>query len=143
MTTETQADACPFCGRIAKGQFGESARHAVSFEPLNPVTPGHLLVVPREHVADAAEAPGITAITTQFAAELAGRLGEDFNIITSAGAAATQTVRHLHLHLVPRREGDGLHLPWTGQRKPTAVEPGSWLDGFPGPESAYPHKGAP
>jgi hypothetical protein len=37
------------------------------------------------------------------------------NLITSVGADATQSVRHLHIHVVPRREGDGLMLPWSGQ----------------------------
>lgn len=40
---------------------------------------------------------------------------ESYNLITSCGEAATQSVRHLHWHVVPRRIGDGLHLPWTGQ----------------------------
>jgi hypothetical protein len=47
---------------------------------------------------------------------------ESFNLITSVGAAATQTVRHLHIHLIPRREGDALALPWTGQQKPRLYE---------------------
>jgi histidine triad (HIT) family protein len=38
---------------------------------------------------------------------------KSFNLITSQGAAATQTVMHLHLHLVPRTDGDGLKLPWS------------------------------
>jgi diadenosine tetraphosphate (Ap4A) HIT family hydrolase len=37
------------------------------------------------------------------------------NFITSAGRDATQTVFHLHIHIVPRHAGDGLALPWTGQ----------------------------
>jgi histidine triad (HIT) family protein len=37
----------------------------------------------------------------------------DYNIITSMGEYATQTVFHLHVHIVPRRLNDGLHLPWT------------------------------
>jgi diadenosine tetraphosphate (Ap4A) HIT family hydrolase len=41
--------------------------------------------------------------------------GLQANIITSIGPAASQTVMHTHLHIVPRTEGDGLHLPWTGQ----------------------------
>lgn len=35
------------------------------------------------------------------------------NLITSAGAEATQSVFHLHVHIVPRGENDGLALPWT------------------------------
>lgn len=108
---------CPFCDRIAAGEYdaANASNSAVTFEPLNPVTPGHRLIVPRAHVRDAAEVPVITGRTMMYAAELAASLGEDCNLITSVGPAATQTVRHLHLHLVPRREGDGLHLPWTGQ----------------------------
>lgn len=40
----------------------------------------------------------------------------DANIITSKGSLATQTVFHLHVHLVPRAAGDGLPLPWTPRR---------------------------
>jgi histidine triad (HIT) family protein len=39
-----------------------------------------------------------------------------YNFITSAGKAATQSVMHLHIHIVPRQEGDGLLLPWSGQQ---------------------------
>jgi histidine triad (HIT) family protein len=110
-------DDCVFCRLIAEQKHEGGAHGIVWFTPLNPVTDGHLLVVPAKHVADACEDPIMTARTMERAALLlAGRYGgEDANIITSIGPAATQTVRHLHLHIVPRRPGDGLHLPWTGQ----------------------------
>jgi len=109
--------ACPFCKRIAAGEYDYDSLGSVAFQPLSPVTPGHFLVVPRKHVADACEVPRISGYAAQFAAALAKEMGlESFNLITSAGAAATQTIRHLHWHVVPRHEGDGLHLPWTGQR---------------------------
>lgn len=88
-----------------------------AFVPLNPVTPGHVLIVPTRHVRDAAEDPEVTARTMADAAKLAGLYGVPFNLITSAGADATQTVFHLHIHYVPRRPGDGLALPWTGQHE--------------------------
>jgi histidine triad (HIT) family protein len=81
------------------------------------VAPGHLLVVPRVHVADATTDPEVTAEVFAAAAELARDL-RPCNLITSCGEAATQSVFHLHVHLVPRREGDGLALPWTGTGKP-------------------------
>jgi histidine triad (HIT) family protein len=108
---------CPFCKRIAAGEYDTKCQGIVSFEPLNPVTPGHLLVVPMQHVTDAAEAPWTTGQTFFEAARLARASGQSFNLITSAGRLATQTVPHLHVHLIPRREGDGLALPWTGQAK--------------------------
>lgn len=107
---------CPFCGRIERGEYDYEDRYNVAFHPLNPVTPGHFLAVPRKHTASAFTSPLYAGRAVQFAAELA-RLMEldDFNLITSAGSLATQTVFHLHVHVVPRREGDGLALPWTGQ----------------------------
>lgn len=87
----------------------------MAFEPLNPVTPGHMLIVPRRHVESAAADPGIAGAGATVAAQYAATLPAA-NIITSVGAEATQTVRHLHWHVVPRREGDGLPLPWTPQQ---------------------------
>jgi len=107
---------CPFCGRIERGEYRDYDRWSVSFEPLNPVTPGHLLIVPKGHTASALTSPEGAGRAARFAAEIARDLElDDFNLITSAGSWATQSVFHLHWHLVPRRDGDGLALPWTGQ----------------------------
>lgn len=109
--------ACVFCD-IVHGRAPAEVVHrwddAVAFVPLNPVTPGHVLVVPNEHVKNAIEDPVVTAQAMYRAADLAARYAP-CNLITSVGAVATQTVYHLHLHVVPRRPGDGLALPWTGQ----------------------------
>jgi len=86
-------------------------------DPLNPVTPGHKIVIPRKHVSDAGANPEVSAFTMQVASAYAAKLECDYNIITSSGRNATQSVFHLHIHVIPRREGDGLHLPWTGQVK--------------------------
>ncbi len=83
---------------------------AVAFKPLSPVVEGHILVVPRVHVEDATEDPMVTAMVMGRAASIAPR---SCNLITNVGAQATQTVWHLHVHIVPRRNGDGLALPWT------------------------------
>ena len=44
---------CPFCARIAAGEYDYFDKQSVAFQPLNPVTPGHFLAVPRKHVATA------------------------------------------------------------------------------------------
>ena len=107
---------CVFCERITAGEFDYFDYYNVVFQPLNPVTPGHFLVVPRKHVASALDGPPHVGRAVTFAAKLAVEMGLGAcNFITSAGAAATQTVVHLHVHVVPRHEGDGLALPWTGQ----------------------------
>jgi histidine triad (HIT) family protein len=109
---------CPFCARIAAGEYDYEDLSNVAFRPLDPVTQGHFLVVPRKHVQHALEAPSRAASAMSFAARLANEMDlTDCNFITSAGAEATQTVFHLHCHVIPRRPGDGLALPWTGQQR--------------------------
>lgn len=108
---------CVFCDRIKRGEYDEKIGNAVVFEPLNPVVPGHRLILPIKHVQNAADDSLTVALTFKAASEYSARQTEPFNLITSAGAAATQSILHLHVHYVPRKEGDGLHLPWTGQVK--------------------------
>jgi len=113
----TQSARCVFCEIVARRTPATIVAEwpgALAIQPLNPVTRGHLLVIPRQHVADALEDPSVTAATFLCAALIADR---PVNLITSAGSVATQTVFHLHVHVVPRRAGDGLTLPWTGQEK--------------------------
>ncbi|MCI2421550.1 HIT family protein [Saccharopolyspora sp. K220] len=88
---------------------------AIAIRPRHPVTPGHVLVIPRQHVPDVGTAPAVSAHTMAAAADLAAELPAA-NVITSKGAAATQTQFHLHLHVVPRTDGDDLPLPWTPQQ---------------------------
>lgn len=116
-------DACVFCAIITGHTHAEFVWRwddAVAILPRENdgkrgCTEGHILVIPRVHVRDFTESSYISAITAARASELAYHLGGQWNELTSAGADATQSVWHLHRHLVPRREGDGLRLPWTGQ----------------------------
>ncbi|MFE0378070.1 HIT family protein [Streptomyces inhibens] len=112
----TRRRGCPFC-RIVHGQAPATVLRewpeTIAIRPRHGgVTAGHVLVIPRVHVADVAEDPVVSATTMLRAAELAAEVG-DCNVITSRGPSATQTIRHLHIHLVPRADGDGLLLPWT------------------------------
>ncbi|MEU6959932.1 HIT family protein [Streptomyces chrestomyceticus] len=105
---------------------------ALVIEPLGPVTPGHVLVIPAVHVADATENPVVTGATMTRAAEYAASVGGSLNLITSKGAEATQTVFHLHIHVVPRAAEDALPLPWTPQQ--AAVRPSGCLHADPSEE---------
>lgn len=95
--------------------------HNVMIVPLNPVVPGHVLVIPKTHVDNFLDWPYETGRVMQQTAEWVKELAASYaryksvNIITSVGEAATQTVGHLHIHVVPRAVGDGLTLPWTDQ----------------------------
>lgn len=119
--SELTAKTCVFCKRVKAHEYDYSNKMCVAFQPLNPVVPGHFLVIPRRHVVSALDghyAPNAAGNALSFASLLAQDMGLcSANFITSAGTAATQTVYHLHVHVVPRREGDGLALPWTGQVK--------------------------
>ncbi len=116
---------CPFCeintGRAPATFVGEWS-DAFAIVPLNPVVEGHVLVIPREHVPDFVAYPTVSAATMRCAAELVAGLGS-YNLITSKGRPATQSVFHLHLHLVPRAVDDGLALPWYSGRSKTGAQP--------------------
>lgn len=104
---------CVFCeiaARRAPAQIVRSWPGVLAIVPLNPVTDGHVLVLPEQHVADFAEDAWVTALVMFAASKLAV---PPANLITSAGPEATQTVFHLHIHVVPRTADDGLRLPWS------------------------------
>jgi len=109
--------ACPFCA-IARGDAEAPELIAeepewLAFFPPEPATLGHTLVIPREHVADVWQASEDVACQLAVAATRVGRAlravldPDGLNLITSAGAAAEQTVFHAHLHVVPRWRDDG------------------------------------
>lgn len=108
---------CPFCEIVAKRAPARKVAwwlNALAIEPLNPVTPGHVLIIPKRHVADALEDPVVTGHVFQCAADYArDEVVGPCNLITSVGSSATQTVFHLHVHVVPRSPEDGLKLPWS------------------------------
>ncbi len=118
----TSAPDCPFCEIVQRDD--PDARevyrdeHVVAFFPTEPAVLGHTLVVPREHVPDVWSLSEETASHLARATVLlAGSVREvvepeGLNIIQSNGATATQTVFHLHVHLVPRRHGDAIGPFW-------------------------------
>jgi histidine triad (HIT) family protein len=112
---------CVFCRIIAGIEpvegLEQEGRYAVSFIPLKPCVPGHRLFVPIKHATDAGDDSIGAADAFRAACDWAKANDDDFNLITSGGTYATQTIWHTHIHYVPRRENDGLTLPWTGQKK--------------------------
>jgi len=111
-----RAAECVFCD-IIDGQTPATVVHrwpdAWAIVPLGPVVDGHVIVIPVDHVADYREDPAVTAAVMARAAEIAPHPS---NLITSAGREATQSVFHLHAHIVPRADGDDLALPWHSGR---------------------------
>lgn len=118
---EQAAPECVFC-RIVEGIEPAAVvrrwPEAIAIRPRNPITEGHLLVIPTTHVADVGVDRHVSAIAMAAAAELAAEY-ENCNVLTSRGREATQTVFHLHIHVVPRAAGDALPLPWTPRQDAT------------------------
>lgn len=106
---------CIFC-RIVAGEIparvaGES-EHALAFHDVNPQAPTHVLVIPRVHVATAAEAihrPDGAAIlheVHQLGVDVATALGlapAGYRFVINTGEHGGQTVHHLHLHVLGGR----------------------------------------
>lgn len=119
---ESAKKNCPFCaiavGKDPNADLVCGGKHWVAFFPLDPATPGHTLVIPRIHVPDlwsADEATGtelMSAVIEVGNAIQTALSPEGMNLISSAGSVAEQTIFHLHLHLVPRTEGDRLGRIW-------------------------------
>lgn len=112
---------CDFCAIVASEEPAREVlrnEHVVAFFPLEPATLGHTLVIPCGHVTDIwtltdEVADDLTRATRIVATALRDALDIDgLNIIQSNGEAATQTVMHLHVHLVPRYEHDAMGQIW-------------------------------
>ncbi|MCK6399834.1 HIT family protein [Thauera aminoaromatica] len=102
---------CPFCALPAE-RILILADEALVIRDAFPVSPGHTLVIPRRHIGSFfelsdAERTCMVELLAQAKAELDLSFQPDgFNIGINDGAAAGQTVQHLHLHLIPRYLGD-------------------------------------
>ena len=109
---------CPFC-HIQ--DFVLENRLAVAIYDKYPVSPGHLLIIPKRHMADyfnatPDELEAIRDLVKQGKVMLdRNRQPDGYNIGINCGEAAGQTVMHLHIHLIPRYLGD-LENPRGGVR---------------------------
>ena len=120
MTTLPGQIPCVFC-EIVAGRTESSVAyedgHVIAFMDIQPVTPGHVLVVPRVHV-DFLEAldEDLGARLFRVGHRLARALRrsglpcEGVNMFLADGEAAFQEVFHVHLHVFPRTPGDGFRI---------------------------------
>jgi histidine triad (HIT) family protein len=112
---------CIFC-KIVEGSIPSHKvyedDHCYAFLDIFPANRGHTLVIPKKHVKDIHEADAetyahVAAAAKKVADLLAGKLGsEGTTIFQMSREAGWQTVFHLHMHVIPRWEDDGLHKPW-------------------------------
>ena len=117
---------CLFC-KIVNKEIPAAIVHengkTIAFLDIKPVNPGHVLVVPKAHYPDFASTPpdqlgDIVVVAQRVAGAAMSALGAPgFNIAVNNGRAAGQLVDHMHLHVMPRFEGDGREL-WHGAPYP-------------------------
>lgn len=109
------AAPCLFC-RIARGEAPGAlvlqTRQVVAFLDHRPLFPGHCLVVPRPHVATLADLPDpltgpLWEAVRALARAVEAALEADGSFV-AVNNRVSQSVPHLHVHVVPRRRGDGL-----------------------------------
>lgn len=111
--------SCVFCSIVA-GEAPFVRIHEdggyLAFLDTRPISRGHTLVVPKRHTTDLTDTPPGTladmiTIGQRIAlAARAAKLADATNLALNDGAAAFQSVRHVHLHVLPRRSGDKLSL---------------------------------
>ncbi len=110
---------CIFCaiagGKIPSHKVYED-EHTLAFLDINPISDGHTLVIPKHHHENLLEVSEDDAMSVaKTVKKVANAVKKTFNadgvnVLQANGAAAGQSVLHYHVHVVPRKENDGLKL---------------------------------
>jgi len=113
---------CIFC-LIANGQIPSNTVYEDedfrAILDLSPAQKGHTLLLPKEHYANLFEMPEelaakVLPVAKKIAAAVKEATGADgVNLVQNNGEAAGQTVKHFHLHIIPRKNGDDALPLWT------------------------------
>jgi len=102
---------CPFCG-FPPDRIVLANDHSFAIYDGFPVSPGHMLVLPKRHIASIFEGSeeekaAMLALLSEVRELIQKEFNPDgFNVGINDGPAAGQTVMHLHIHLIPRYKGD-------------------------------------
>lgn len=112
---------CIFCKILAGEIPSVTVYEDDSFKAIldvNPAARGHVIILPKNHAADIFELPeedaaGIMQVAKKIACALKATYHCDgINILQNNGEAAGQTVFHLHVHVIPRFDGDTVDIGW-------------------------------
>jgi histidine triad (HIT) family protein len=112
---------CIFC-KIVAGQIPSNKvyedEHCLAFLDIGPVSKGHTLLIPKNHYAQLHDCP------PHLVASLCSRLpqiaravktaanAQAYNVLCNNGSAAGQIVEHVHFHIIPRNQADGVFNRW-------------------------------
>ena len=109
---EVRQEGCLFC-ELGAGRIIAENELCIAIRDGYPVTPLHTLIIPKRHVADYFDLyqPERNAIEKMLHEQRQMLMNDDptitgFNVGANAGASAGQTIYHVHVHLIPRRDGD-------------------------------------
>lgn len=118
---------CIFC-KIIAGQIPcmklYENEHVLAFLDIGPVSEGHTLIVPKKHTSQVDQTdPLILAEIAKVIPMLAGAVkksmeADGFNVLCNNGASAGQIVEHMHFHIIPRKDGDGVFNQWPSFQYP-------------------------
>lgn len=92
--------------------------HVLAFLDIGPLSPGHTLLIPKERAAHLHQLSDETAAALGRAlprlcrAVIQATGAADYNVLQNNGTAANQAVFHVHFHIIPKHDGQGLGLIW-------------------------------
>ncbi len=114
-------DDCIFCkmvlGRIPVTKIYEDET-VLAFLDIGPLSEGHTLVIPKQHFERLHDCPSeilgqVGFCLGKIAKAITEAVNSDgYNVLCNNGRAAGQLVNHLHFHIIPRNDGDGLFRRW-------------------------------
>lgn len=116
---------CVFC-KIASKEILSYAvyedKNVLAFLDINPLSEGHALVIPKEHFEsihdiDEKILRDVILAAKKIALKMKEVLNADANILNASGKNAEQDIFHFHIHVVPRKENDGINFnEWWGTK---------------------------
>lgn len=112
-------DDCVFC-KIVNGEISANLiwenDNFISFPDVNPKTEGHSIVIPKQHFKTTLDLPAslghelMDCIKNTAVKVLDETKTGGFNVLSNNFPVAGQVVHHVHYHVIPRKEGDGIHF---------------------------------
>ncbi|MEK7448625.1 MAG: HIT family protein [Planctomycetota bacterium] len=121
---------CIFC-RIIRGEIPVSKLYedsqVIAILDINPIRPGHTLLIPKKHYASLSELTPAEQVTwlqpldKLSRAIVRGTGSEGFNLLLNNGRCAGQVVPHLHIHIIPRKNDDEVSFHWNPRPYPPGL----------------------
>ncbi|MEW6360114.1 MAG: HIT family protein [Planctomycetota bacterium] len=118
---------CIFCkivaGKLPSCKLMED-KDVLAFVDIGPIRPGHALLIPKKHYERTVDMPGeevarLMAHLPKLAKAIVQATGADgYNVLQMNGACAGQVVPHVHFHIIPRHNGDGVKFGWPAAKYP-------------------------